>query len=64
MSSARKSPSTERAPIKPQPLDIPWSPVPNSVTVTAGDAEQASVLWDAFMPAYEDLLDATPVTGD
>jgi hypothetical protein len=60
MCSPKRSPSTERATIKPQPLDIPWAPVPTSVTVTATDAEQAGVLWDASMPDYEGLLDATP----
>jgi hypothetical protein len=65
MSSASRSSSTERALVKPQPLDIPWSPVPTSVTVSSADTDQSIALWDRFMSDgdtdYSGLLEAEVV---
>lgn len=63
MSSVERSPGIERAPVKPQPVDIPWAPVPSSVTVTASDADQSIALWNRDMPEYDGVLEAE-LTGE
>jgi hypothetical protein len=48
-----------RAPLAPQPVDLPWAPVPDTVSVTASDADAALALWDYLMDDHRGLLDAT-----
>jgi hypothetical protein len=49
-----------RAPFQPQPVDIPWAPLPLVVVVGPSDADLARALWDRMMPEYAGLLDAEP----
>lgn len=54
----------DRAPIQPQPIDLPWPPVPSSVEVSASDAELALAEWDRTMgDDYAGMLDATVQEG-
>ena len=56
-----------RAPFQPQPIDLPWAPVPDVVIVGPSDADLAQALWDRWARSdpdtekYVGLLDAQPI---
>lgn len=54
----------KRVKIIPDGADEPLTPVPETVTITDTDIERALAEWDALMPEYIGLLNATVVNGD